>query len=97
MAVALTRECLAYWGTVCHLCGRPGATTADHLVPRHLHGSDAPGNLRPAHLRCNSRRQDSPLPPWRLAALAAAVTPEAYMRLVHVPDAPAYDATAWIS
>lgn len=47
---------LATYGTVCHLCGRPGATTADHVVARAAGGTDSLDNLRPAHLSCNSAR-----------------------------------------
>lgn len=53
--VALT---LAVYGRTCHLCLKPGATTADHIVPRSKGGSDAISNLRPAHGRCNYRRGD---------------------------------------
>lgn len=59
--VALT---LATYGTMCHLCRQPGATTADHLVPRSRGGTDSLDNLRPAHLACNSARQDLPLSEW---------------------------------
>ena len=38
----------------CWRCGKPGATTADHIIPRALGGSDELSNLRPAHARCNS-------------------------------------------
>jgi 5-methylcytosine-specific restriction endonuclease McrA len=45
---------------VCWLCGRPGADTADHVVPlaKGGHPYDV-GNLRAAHRRCNSSRQAS--------------------------------------
>ena len=39
---------------VCWRCGRGGADTADHVVPRALGGSDALENLRPCHARCNA-------------------------------------------
>lgn len=41
---------------VCHLCGKPGADTADHVVPYAYGGTDDVSNLRPAHKRCNSKR-----------------------------------------
>lgn len=42
---------------VCHLCGKPGADTVDHVIPLSLGGPPLdPANLRPAHSRCNSRR-----------------------------------------
>ncbi|HCD1553239.1 TPA: HNH endonuclease [Corynebacterium striatum] len=65
-AQGLTRATLATWGTRCHLCGREGATTADHIIPRALGGTDELSNLRPAHASCNSKRQDMPLHRWRL-------------------------------
>ena len=39
----------------CHLCGQPGADTADHIIPYALGGTHELDNLRPAHHRCNSR------------------------------------------
>jgi len=57
----------AAYGTLCHLCGAPGADTIDHLIPT----SRRPDlrwdmeNVRPAHKTCNSRRKDAPLrPTW---------------------------------
>lgn len=38
---------------VCHLCGRPGATSADHVIALADGGSNFPGNLRAAHPHCN--------------------------------------------
>lgn len=53
---------------VCHVCGQAGATTVDHLVPRHLGGTDDLSNLAAAHLGCNSRKGARvPLPRSRLA------------------------------
>lgn len=63
-AVALTAQTLAVYGRVCHLCGRPGATTADHITPRSRGGLDVIENLRPAHHRCNSARGARPLAEW---------------------------------
>lgn len=60
-----TGETLARWGRVCHLCRQPGATTADHLIPRSKGGSDdVETNLRPAHAGCNSIRRDRSLEEW---------------------------------
>lgn len=43
-------------GGICHLCGQPGADTADHLTPWSQGGTDAPSNLAAAHVRCNQLR-----------------------------------------
>lgn len=55
---------LATYGTRCHLCGRDGADTADHLIPRSMGGTNDLDNLRPAHLSCNASRKDMPLAEW---------------------------------
>ena len=59
-----TRLTLAHYGTICHLCGQDGATTADHRIPRSQGGSDTLGNLRPAHKHCNIVRRTQPLSQW---------------------------------
>jgi 5-methylcytosine-specific restriction endonuclease McrA len=41
---------------ICHLCGRAGARTVDHLVPRAHGGSDDYWNLAAAHGTCNTER-----------------------------------------
>ncbi|WP_280516431.1 HNH endonuclease [Actinomyces succiniciruminis] len=41
---------------MCWICGRPGADTADHVVPAALGGGDELENLRPAHRSCNASR-----------------------------------------
>lgn len=41
---------------ICHLCGLPGADTADHVIPYADGGTDDIGNLRPAHEQCNKSR-----------------------------------------
>lgn len=64
LALRITRAVLARYGTTCHLCGRPGATTADHIIPRSRGGPDTVDNCRPAHLRCNQRRGDRTLAEW---------------------------------
>lgn len=63
-AQRLTALCLAHWGTLCHLCRRDGADTADHLIPRSKGGPDALANLRPSHKVCNSARGDMDLADW---------------------------------
>lgn len=60
-----TRETLIRWGHICHLCRQPGATTADHLIPRSKGGTDdVEANLRPAHHGCNSARGARDLTEW---------------------------------
>jgi 5-methylcytosine-specific restriction endonuclease McrA len=54
-------------GRTCHLCGLPGATTADHLVPHAHGGPNTLDNLEPAHSGCNSARQDQTLAAWFVA------------------------------
>lgn len=64
-AQRLVRHVLAVKGTRCHLCGGPGADTADHLTPRSKGGTDALTNLEPAHMSCNRARSDMDLTAWR--------------------------------
>ena len=42
--------------TICALCGKPGANTADHIVPLMFGGDHSIDNLQPAHQSCNSRK-----------------------------------------
>ena len=48
--------------TICWLCGEDGADTVDHIVPVSLMTDpndprlNDPGNMRPAHRSCNSKR-----------------------------------------
>lgn len=47
----------ALYGDRCWLCGQPGATSVDHVVPISKGGAMfAVDNMRPAHLRCNQAR-----------------------------------------
>ena len=47
---------------ICHICGQPGADTADHIIPVAHGGTDDDTNLAAAHHRpCNVRRNDRPL------------------------------------
>lgn len=52
----VSRQVLERDGYVCQLCGLPGATTADHVVPKARGGSDDPSNLVAAHNPCNARK-----------------------------------------
>ena len=45
-------------GGICHLCGHPGADTADHLVPWSQTHDDSLANLKAAHDWCNRIRGD---------------------------------------
>jgi 5-methylcytosine-specific restriction endonuclease McrA len=63
--LAMIRLVLATKGRTCHLCGLPGATTADHVVPRSLGGQHTLENLEPAHAGCNMVRNDAPLDEYR--------------------------------
>jgi 5-methylcytosine-specific restriction endonuclease McrA len=56
--VALTLET---YGTICWLCGLPGATSADHIIPRSKGGAVYDlQNLGPTHRRCNEARGNRP-------------------------------------
>jgi 5-methylcytosine-specific restriction endonuclease McrA len=60
----LVRAVLAVKGRTCHLCGLPGATTADHLIPWSHGGRNIMDNLAPAHYSCNSARGNRTLRQW---------------------------------
>lgn len=64
-AQRLVKATLARYGDVCHLCGRRGATSADHIIPRAHGGDDSLDNLRPAHVSCNSSRGKMSLDEWK--------------------------------
>lgn len=56
-AQAYVRLTLDTYGRVCWLCGLPGATTADHIIPRSTGGAVYDLlNLGPAHKKCNEAR-----------------------------------------
>ncbi len=42
--------------TICALCGKAGANTADHIVSLMFGGDNSLDNLQPAHQACNSRK-----------------------------------------
>jgi 5-methylcytosine-specific restriction endonuclease McrA len=41
---------------VCALCGRAGANSVDHIVPKSKGGTHEMDNLRAAHMSCNAAR-----------------------------------------
>lgn len=47
---------------ICHICGQPGADTADHIIPWANGGTDTDDNLAAAHhdtgQRCNRIKGD---------------------------------------
>jgi 5-methylcytosine-specific restriction endonuclease McrA len=49
-------------GGMCWLCGKPGADSADHVLPASRGGRDALANLRAAHHRCNLARRGADAP-----------------------------------
>ncbi|MCG7231006.1 HNH endonuclease [Corynebacterium propinquum] len=53
------------YGDRCHLCGKRGATSADHVIPRSKGGDDSLDNLRPAHTSCNYARGNMSIEQWR--------------------------------
>ena len=57
-AQALTRRVVYRDSGICWLCGQPGATTADHVMPqsRFPELTWVESNLRAAHRRCNQSR-----------------------------------------
>lgn len=60
-AARFTELTLETYGRTCWLCGLPGATSADHVIPRSLGGAVFDlANLAPAHRSCNYRRGNRP-------------------------------------
>jgi 5-methylcytosine-specific restriction endonuclease McrA len=63
---AFRAQVLARYGTRCHLCGREGADSPDHLLTAEAapHLEWDLDNVRPAHRACNYARKDMPLDQW---------------------------------
>lgn len=53
------RERILRGSDVCHICGKPGADSVDHVIPLARGGTNDPSNLRPAHMfPCNRSKGD---------------------------------------
>lgn len=77
-AQAMVRATLATYGDRCWLCGLPGATTADHVIPIASGGAVYDlANLGPAHGPCNYSRGARPAELFELIEDGAAWFTEA--------------------
>lgn len=57
---------LSTYGTICWLCGLPGANSADHIIPRSRGGAVYDiKNLGPTHKSCNEARGNTPVEAYR--------------------------------
>jgi 5-methylcytosine-specific restriction enzyme A len=56
---ARARHVLDQADTVCALCGYPGATEVDHIVPLAWGGADDLSNLQAAHKTCHAEKSAS--------------------------------------
>jgi 5-methylcytosine-specific restriction enzyme A len=50
------KRVLARYVGCCHLCGNPGATEVDHVVPLAEGGADDETNLAPVHEGCHREK-----------------------------------------
>lgn len=58
---SVRRRVLEAYGDTCHLCGKPGAKSMDHVIPRSQGGKYSLSNLRPSHAVCNQDRGVMPV------------------------------------
>lgn len=59
-----TRARILKHNDTCWICGKPGADSVDHVIPRSQGGTDEPTNLRPAHMHpCNRAKSDRDVAP----------------------------------
>lgn len=62
--VAELRDQVLSVSDICHLCGKPGADTVDHIIARKHGGGHELDNLAPAHRSCNLARGAMWLHEW---------------------------------
>jgi hypothetical protein len=89
ISLKLKKAVYEKYGMTCHLCG--GAISAlsgkygpslDHLIPVNSGGKNTLDNLRPAHRRCNSQRQDKGLDRHRAGVIALQSSTFTLLRIV---------------
>lgn len=59
------REIFERWGSRCCYCDAP-ANSLDHVIPLIAEGADAPNNLVPSCVSCNSSKGSKSLADWAL-------------------------------
>ena len=53
---ATRRRVIARDKGICGICHKPGANSADHIIPHSKGGNDDMNNLQAAHMKCNERK-----------------------------------------
>jgi 5-methylcytosine-specific restriction endonuclease McrA len=66
---------IATYGDTCCHCGKPGARSVEHVIPRAHGGTDALSNLLPAHLGCNLERGTRPMAGYQARPVTAITSP----------------------